>query len=73
MSPSLCMTATLLEKRREKLAKYLTVFNGLEDSGGDLKPIADYPRYEVSLVANADAAEKQVRQAIRDKNACCGW
>ena len=65
--PALCMTATLLEKRREKLAKYLTVFHGLKDSGGDLKHIADYPRYEVSLVANAEAAEKQVRRAIRDK------
>ena len=57
----------LLEKRQEKLAKYLTVFHGLKDSGGKLKRIADYPRYEVALVANAEAAEKQVRRAIRDK------
>ena len=62
------MTATLLEKRREKLAKYLTVFNGLDGSGGDLKVIADYPRYEVSIVASADEAEKHVKQALAERN-----
>src|SRR5262249_23171508 len=39
--PVLCMTATLLEKRRAKLAGCLDgVFEGLKDSGEDLKKIA---------------------------------
>jgi CRISPR-associated endonuclease/helicase Cas3 len=65
--PVLCMTATLLEKRRQKLEKHLAVFNGLEDSGGDLKTIADYPRYQVSIIANAEEAENQVKTALCDQ------
>ncbi|MGO9919295.1 MAG: CRISPR-associated helicase Cas3' [Isosphaeraceae bacterium] len=62
--PVLCMTATLLEKRREKLSAHLAVFDGLKDCGDDLKVVADHPRYRIEVVADAKEAEGRVREAI---------
>jgi CRISPR-associated endonuclease/helicase Cas3 len=63
--PVLCMTATLLEKRRDQLAKRLdAVFDGLKTSGGELREIADYPRYRIIEVANEKKAEEEVRDAL---------
>ena len=64
--PVLCMTATLLERRRDQLAKRLdAVFDGLKESGGDLREIADHPRYRIIEVATQDKAAASVWDALR--------
>jgi CRISPR-associated endonuclease/helicase Cas3 len=74
--PVLCMTATLLPRRREQLARGGRTLGdrGLEPVdglgfGGDgdaLRRIADYPRYRVASVPDATAAESLVREALHD-------
>jgi CRISPR-associated endonuclease/helicase Cas3 len=72
--PALCMTATLLPRRRDQLAlgspelgdAGLTIIDGL-DLGGDagaLTRIAGYKRYRIATVPDETAAELVVREAL---------
>lgn len=79
--PVLCMTATMLERPRERLrvgsrelgGHGLTVVNGLDLDGRDadgesaLRQAADHGRYRVRRVADGAAAEEEVRRALREK------
>ena len=75
--PVLCMTATMLEGRRERLLKGgpelkdcgLAYVNGLDVDGGtdgdsELRKAADHRRYTVRRVADEAAAKEVVRQAL---------
>lgn len=79
--PVLCMTATMLEGRRERLLKGsrdldehgLSYVNGLtigdSNAGGEseLRKAADHPRYAVCRVTDEAAAEIEVRKALEDR------
>jgi CRISPR-associated endonuclease/helicase Cas3 len=74
--PVLCMTATLLPRRRDQLAlggralgdRGLAIVDGLGFAGeGDtLREIADYGRYRVAALPDAVAADALVREALDD-------
>ena len=67
-TPALCMTATLLLRRRDQLAEFLTVVDGCSfgDGADDLSLAADHKRYRVAEVADAGAAESRVRSALAE-------
>lgn len=66
--PVLAMTATMMERRKADLRKYLAVIDGLgfNRDGSRLLDIADHPRYEVVTVAGVDEARREAEKALRD-------
>jgi CRISPR-associated endonuclease/helicase Cas3 len=66
--PVLAMTATMIERRKETLARCLVVVDGLKfgTTGSPLQQIAEHPRYQVTKVANRDEAQAQVKRALAE-------
>ncbi len=72
--PVLAMTATLLQRRREQLARGgatlggrgLAVIDGLSlgGEGDELRSIADHPRYQITGVPDCETAMRRVREAL---------
>lgn len=70
--PALCMTATLLDRRRADLERAgLTVVNGLDPGGSsaglaELRSAADHARYRVSKATDEREAEAAVHRALAE-------
>jgi CRISPR-associated endonuclease/helicase Cas3 len=64
--PVLAMTATMIERRKADLARYLTPVDGLGfgTDASRLRRIADHPRYAVPRVAGVEGARREVETAL---------
>ena len=65
--PVLAMTATMIDRRKTDLKRYLTEVDGLGFGGGDsrLGLIAKHPRYAVTVVDSQETARHRAEAALR--------
>ena len=64
--PVLAMTATMIDRRKVDLKRYLTEVDGLGFGGDDtrLRRIANHPRYAVAVVNGQDDARRHAEAAL---------
>ncbi len=65
--PVLAMTATMIDRRKADLARYLTIIDslGFSEDASRLRLIADHPRYAISTVDGVDGARREAEAALQ--------